>query len=84
MPLTKSEVREKIKFKKIDGVWGITIPGPDEFVSASIKLVITRKDSYTKCEQDIKDSIKFADNSSNELGIKVEKAQLLLKQLCLL
>ena len=74
MPLTKSEVREKIKFKKIDGVWGITIPGPDEFVSASIKLVITRKDSYTKCEQDIKDSIKFADNSSNELGIKVEKA----------
>ena len=72
MTLTKEEVKEKIKLKKVGGVWGISIPS--DFVSAKVELKISRKDKYSKCKQAIQDSIKFADNSSKELGIRVGKA----------
>ena len=69
MALTKSEVKDQIKLKKVGGVWGISIPS--DFVSAKVELKISRKDKYSKCKQAIQDSIRFADNSSNELGIRV-------------
>lgn len=69
MALTEDQVKEKIKLKKVDGVWGISLPS--DFVSAEVELKITRRDSYSKCKQAIKDSIKFADNSNDELGIRV-------------
>ena len=72
MPLTKDEVIDKIKLKKVDGVFGISIPS--DFVSAEVEIKVSRKDKYSKCTQAIKDSIRFADNSSNQLGIRVELA----------
>ena len=72
MPLTKDEVIDKIKLKKVDDVWGISIPS--DFVSAEVEIKVSRKDKYSKCTQAIKDSIRFADNSNNELGIRVELA----------
>ena len=72
MPLTKDEVKEKIKLKQVAGQWGISIPS--DFVSAEVEIKVTRQDSYSKCKQAIKDSIKFGTNSNGELGIKVGKA----------
>lgn len=72
MALTKDEVKEKIKLKQVAGQWGISLPS--DFVSAEVELKITRRDSYSKCKQAIKDSIRFADNSSGELGIRVQLA----------
>ena len=69
MALTKDEVIDKIKLKKVGGVWGISIPS--DFVSAEVEIKISRKDKYSKCNQAIKDSIKFDDNSNDELGIRV-------------
>ena len=72
MALTKDEVKEKIKLKQVAGQWGISLPSG--FVSAEVELKITRRDSYTKCKQAIEDSVRFATNSSGELGIRIEKA----------
>ena len=73
MPLTKDEVRDQIRLKQVDGVWGISVP--TDFVSAEVKINIFRNDKYSKCKQDIEDSIKFGTNSNGELGIKVGKAE---------